>query len=177
MPKSMLARSRSRISGASATRSSTAPNVKRKAPPVKAELPPRASFGAVSSMATLAPISRACSAALAAALPAPITSTSTRPRSAVVIPGSAPLLRHQSFRGGRQRSRRSGALQPAATGEKPRQITDVSQLVEPTDHLQGARRGGCIERASGAVEKLGFQPRLRQRLLRATPERAVDIGG
>jgi hypothetical protein len=73
------------MSGASRSRSSTLEYLKRNAPPVNAELPPRASLGAVSIMATDAPASCADSAALAAALPAPITRTSTLPSSTGVI--------------------------------------------------------------------------------------------
>src|SRR5271166_2486774 len=53
----MVARSRSAMSGASCSRSSTLEYVKWNAAPVNAELPPRASFGAVSIMATDAPAS------------------------------------------------------------------------------------------------------------------------
>src|ERR1700730_12850004 len=81
----MVARSRSAMSGASRNRSSTLEYLKRNAPPVNAELPPRASFGAVSIIATDTPASCADSAALAAALPAPTTSTSTLPSSAGVM--------------------------------------------------------------------------------------------
>src|SRR6476659_5781773 len=48
----------------------------RKAPPVKAELPAHASSGAISSISTRAPFSRADKAAQVAALPAPTTMTS-----------------------------------------------------------------------------------------------------
>src|ERR1700761_4371118 len=78
------------MSGANCSRSSTPEYLNRNAPPVNAELPPRASFGAVSIIATLAPASCADSAALAAALPAPITRTS-------ILPSSAGVMHHLPF--------------------------------------------------------------------------------
>src|SRR5215831_13536619 len=71
----------------------------RKAPPVKAELPPRQCSGATSSISTWAPPSPADSAAQVAALPAPTTITSnfSLPAMSMARPlrlqGDARLLR------------------------------------------------------------------------------------
>ena len=92
------------MSGASCSRSSTLEYLKRNAPPVNAELPPRASFGAVSIIATEAPASCADSAAFAAALPAPITSTSTLPSSAGVMRCFFPWVFAASCHNGQRRT-------------------------------------------------------------------------
>src|SRR4051794_24976107 len=83
------------MSGASCSRSSMLEYLNRNAPPVNAELPPRACAGAVSIIATEAPAACADRAALAAALPAPTTRTSTAPSCAGVI--SRLLDRHDAW--------------------------------------------------------------------------------
>src|SRR5690606_9430491 len=59
-----------------------------------AELPPRQARGAASSSSTLAPASRAIRAAHRAALPPPITRTSTTGSMGSALAGAAPLLVH-----------------------------------------------------------------------------------
>src|SRR6266404_1634829 len=75
VPKSLSATSAS-LRSVTRFRSSTDWYAKRITPPAKRELPPLSSCEAASSIATLAPWSRAASAAQSAALPLPTTTTS-----------------------------------------------------------------------------------------------------
>jgi hypothetical protein len=75
VPKSLSAISAS-VTSVTRLRSSTDSYAKRMTPPANRLLPPDSSSFAASSMATLAPWSRAESAAQSAALPLPTTITS-----------------------------------------------------------------------------------------------------
>src|SRR5260221_3839548 len=75
VPKSLSATSAS-LRSVTRFKSSTDWYAKRITPPAKRELPPLSSSGAASSIATLAPWSRAASAAQSAAVPLPTTTTS-----------------------------------------------------------------------------------------------------
>ena len=75
VPKSLSATSWS-VMSVTRFRSSTDAYAKRITPPAKRLLPPLSSSVAASSMATVAPSSRAASAAHSAALPLPTTTTS-----------------------------------------------------------------------------------------------------
>src|SRR5438552_840249 len=80
VPKSLSATSAS-VRSATRLRSSTDSKAKRITPPAKRELPPLSSCEAASSIATLAPSSRAASAAHSAALPLPTITTSNCSRT------------------------------------------------------------------------------------------------
>src|SRR5882762_7054716 len=89
VPKSLPATSAS-VRSVTRFRSSTDWYAKRITPPAKRELPPPSSSEAASSIATLAPWSRAASAAHSAALPLPTTTTSNASRTGFNQPGKCP---------------------------------------------------------------------------------------
>src|SRR5207244_11697276 len=105
VPKSLPATSAS-VRSATRFKSSTDAYAKRITPPAKRELPPLSYCEAASSIATLAPSSRAASAAHSAALPLPTITTSNCSRTGFNQLGQCPHIRERVDRADRIGHRR-----------------------------------------------------------------------